>query len=330
MGWLRQVAPKRTAFFARRKRGGYTPKFGVIPMVKEAITKATALVEAHEYIRRFDGKAVVVKVGGSIMDDPKVLSNLIEDVCFMDAVGIRPVVVHGGGSGITQAMQAAGLEAQFVHGRRYTDDRTLAIAEQVLAKQINRSIVDQIASRGPKAMGLHSLASCVVFAKRMFLRLPAGPGQEGDCRQIDLGFVGEVDWINRDVLLALLEAGCVPVVAPIGRDAAGGKLNVNADLVAGHVAAAIGAEKLVLVSDTHGVRTSHEVDSLASHLTQSKIRQLVEEGVIVAGMLPKVEASLIALEGGVSKVHIIDGRIPHSLMLEIYTQKGIGTEIVLS
>jgi len=296
--------------------------------VEEAITKAEALVEAHEYIRRFDGKVVVVKVGGSIMNNSDALQNLIEDVCFMDAVGIRPIVIHGGGNGITKAMEAAGLEVQFVQGRRYTDERALSIAEQVLVKQINEPIVARMKQLGSKAMGLHSLASCVVFAKRFFLELPSQQDQPG--RKVDLGFVGEIDWVNADLLNALLDAGCVPVIAPIGRDAAGGKLNINADLVAGYVAAAIRAEKLILVSDTHGIRTSENNDSLATHLTKPQIQQLVDKGVIVAGMLPKVEASFKALEAGVAKVHIVDGRIRHSLMLEIYTQQGIGTEIVLS
>lgn len=295
--------------------------------MEKAIAKAAALVEAHEYIRRFDGKVVVVKVGGSIMDEPSVLRSLVQDVCFMAAVGMRPVLVHGGGNGITEAMQAAGLEPQFVQGRRYTDERTLAIAEHVLVNQINASIVDQLNGFGSRAMGLHSLASCVVFAKRMFLD---APGDAGGDRKIDLGLVGDVDWVNADLLNALIAAGCIPVVAPIGRDASGGKLNVNADLVAGHIAGAVGAEKLVLVSDTHGIRTSADPGSLATHLTKDRIERLVEEGVITAGMLPKVEACFVALGASVPKVHIIDGRIPHSLMLEVYTQQGVGTEIVLA
>ncbi len=304
--------------------------------MEDAISKATALVEAYQYIRRFEGKLIVVKVGGSIMDDPQVLGSLIQDVCFMDAVGMHPLIVHGGGSGITQAMQEAGLQAQFVQGRRYTDERTLAIAEHVLVNQVNRSIVEQINALGLKAMGLHSLASCVVFAKRMFLDVPPDPqANNSDTpaptnRKIDLGYVGQVDWVNADLLNALIGAGCIPVIAPIARDPAGGKLNVNADLVAGHVAAAVHAEKLVLVSDTHGIRTSPDnPGSLATHLTKDQIQQLVDQAVITAGMLPKVEAGLTALEAGVAKAHIIDGRIQHSLMLEVYTQKGIGTEIVL-
>ena len=298
----------------------------VAKSMQAAIAKSAALVEAYEYIRRFRGRIVVVKVGGSIMDEPATLGKLIGDCCFMSAVGMRLILVHGGGKGITQAMQQAGLEAHFVQGRRYTDERTLAIAEHVLINDINKGIVDQINSSGERAMGLHSLSSCAVFAKKLFLREPADNGQE---RKIDIGQVGEVEWVNGELLKALVEAGKIPVIAPIARDRAGGKLNVNADSVAGQVAAAVQAEKLVLVSDTHGIRTSPNAEDFASHLSKGAIEQLVKDGVITAGMLPKVEASFTALEGQVKKVHIIDGRIDHSLMLEIYTNEGVGTEIVL-
>ncbi len=292
--------------------------------MQNAIAKAAALVEAHEYIRRFENKTIVVKVGGSIMDDPAALKSLINDICFMDAVGMRPVIVHGGGKSITEAMQKAGLEAQFVQGRRYTDERTLAIAEHVLVNEVNRGIVEQIDHLEHRGMGLHSLSSCVVFAKRLFL-----PSPEDASRRIDLGFVGEVESVNGQLLKALVEGEYIPVIAPIARDRAGGKLNVNADSVAGHVAAALKAEKLVLISDTHGIRTTDSADSLATHLTKTQITGLIEEGVISAGMLPKVEATFTALEAGVNKAHIIDGRIPHSVLLEIYTAQGVGTEIVL-
>ncbi|MEX0653395.1 MAG: acetylglutamate kinase [Phycisphaeraceae bacterium] len=290
--------------------------------MQEAIEKAAALVEAHKYIRRFEGKTIVVKVGGSIMDEPATLDSLVQDICFMDAVGMRPILVHGGGKGITEAMKQAGLEPQFVQGRRYTDERTLAIAEHVLVRDINAGIVNRIRELEHKAMGLNSLGSCAVFARRLFLEGDAG-------RRVDIGFVGEVEAVNAALVHALLEAEYIPVIAPIARDQAGGKLNVNADSVAGQVAAAVGAEKLVLVSDTHGIRLSEDVNDLATHLTKAEIEDLVARGVISAGMLPKVEASFTALEGGVAKTHIIDGRIPHSLLLEVYTEQGIGTEIVL-
>jgi acetylglutamate kinase len=243
----------------------------------------------------------------------------------MHAVGMRPIIVHGGGKSITEAMRHAGLEAHFVHGRRYTDERTLAIAEHVLVNEINRDIVKQVRDIGPRAMGLHSLSSCAVFAKRLFLEVE-DPGEA--TRRVDMGYVGEVDWVNAELLAALTDARTIPVVAPIARDAAGGKLNVNADSVAGHIAAAVRAEKLVLVSDTHGIRTSEEAKDFAPHLTQARIVELIDQGVISAGMLPKVEAALVALQAGVAKVHVIDGRVQHSLMLEVYTDKGIGTEIV--
>lgn len=288
----------------------------------EAIRKAEALVEAHAYIRDFAGKTVVVKVGGSIMDEPEALGRLLDDVSFMWAVGMRPILVHGGGKGITAAMREAGIEAEFVQGRRYTDERTLAIAEHVLVSSINAPMVDRLKSGGTQAMGLHSLSSCVVFGERLML---AGEGG----RKIDIGMVGQVTEVNASLLAALVGSGCVPVIAPIARDRSGGKLNINADSVAGHVAAAVRAEKLVLVSDTHGIRRSESEGDLARHLSRAEINGLIETGVITSGMLPKVEASLIALEAGVRKAHIIDGRIPHALLLEVYTDEGIGTEIVL-
>ncbi len=294
--------------------------------MQEAINKAAALIEAHGYIRSFAGKTIVVKVGGSIMDEPATLRSLVEDVCFMRTVGMAPIIVHGGGKAISQAMSEAGLEAQFVQGRRYTDERTLAIAEHVLCKQINAGICDIIEEFGHRPMNLHSLASCAVFGKRLFLE---GEPENGKARKIDIGMVGEIDWVNAKLLTSLTGAGVVPVIAPIVRDAMGGKLNVNADSVAGHVAAATRAEKLVLISDTHGIRQSDDVDDMATHLTRAQIEGLVARGIISAGMLPKVESAFTALAGGVNKVHIIDGRITHSLLLEVYTERGIGTEIVM-
>ena len=291
-------------------------------MMQQAIDKAAALVEAHAYIRAFRGAVVVVKIGGSIMDEPDTLAALVQDVCFLASVGMRPILVHGGGKAINDRMAKAGLEPQFVQGRRYTDDRTLALAEDVLVNGINRQIIETVNEFGHEAMGLHSLGSCVVFGRRLKL---AGEGG----RQIDLGLVGEVEDVNARLLRAVLDTKLIPVIAPIARDRAGGKLNINADSVAGRVAAAVDAEKLVLVSDTHGIRKSDDVDDLAHHLDRAEIADLVERGIITAGMLPKVEASLVAVSAGVRKAHIIDGRIPHALLLEVYTDTGIGTEIVL-
>jgi acetylglutamate kinase len=289
---------------------------------KLAIDKASALVEALGYIQRFHNKVVVVKVGGSIMDDEKTLTEVLNDIVFMNYVGMQPILVHGGGKAINQRMETAGLQPQMVMGRRYTDERTLAIAEQVLCNEVNATIVNFFQTQGCEAMGLHSLSSVVLFAEKTYL---AGP----DGRRIDLGLVGDVTSVNARLLQLLVQADSIPCIATIARDAAGNKLNVNADTAAGAVAAAMKAEKLVIVSDTHGIRTDpKDSESLVRHLNSGQIDELVKSGVITSGMLPKVEACLAALKGGVTKTHIIDGQIPHALLLEIYTEAGIGTEIV--
>jgi acetylglutamate kinase len=287
-----------------------------------AIDKASALVEALSYIQRFHNKVVVVKVGGSIMDDESALANLLNDIVFMNYVGMQPILVHGGGKSINQAMETAGLHPQMVMGRRYTDERTLAIAEDVLCNQINAKIVNFIQAQGCEAMGLHSLSSVVLFAERTYLQ-----GQDG--RRIDLGLVGDVTNVNSRLLQLLVQADSIPCIATIARDNAGDRLNVNADTAAGAVAAAMKAEKLVVVSDTHGIRTNPaDEKSLVRHLNVGQIDELVKSQAINSGMLPKVEACVTALKAGVNKTHIIDGRIPHALLLEIYTEAGIGTEIV--
>jgi acetylglutamate kinase len=292
-------------------------------MMDTAINKASALVEALGYIQRFHNKIVVVKVGGSIMDDEEALSNLLTDIVFLNYVGMQPVLVHGGGKAINQAMETAGLVPQMVMGRRYTDERTIAIAEHVLCNQINKFIVSFIQSQGCEAMGLHSLSSVVLFAEKTYLNGPDG-------RRIDLGLVGEVKNVNARLLQLLVQADSIPCIATIARDMAGGRLNINADTAAGAVAAAMKAEKLVVVSDTHGIRTDpKDPGTTVPSLTVSQIDEMVKSGVISSGMLPKVEACVTALQGGVTKAHIIDGRIPHALLLEIYTEAGIGTEITL-
>jgi acetylglutamate kinase len=291
--------------------------------MNSAIDKATGLVEALSYIQRFHDKVIVVKVGGSIMDDEQALSNLLTDIVFMNYVGMQPILVHGGGKAINDAMEKAGLTPQMVQGRRYTDEHTLNIAEHVLCNQINKFIVNFIQSQGCEAMGLHSLSSVVLFAEKTYLSGPDG-------RRIDLGMVGDVTTVNARLLQLLVQADSIPCIATIARDAAGQRLNVNADTAAGAVAAAMKAENLVVVSDTHGIRVDpNNPSSLVTHLTTGQIDELVKNGTITSGMLPKVAACVAALRGGVVKTHIIDGRIPHALLLEIYTAAGIGTEIVL-
>lgn len=294
--------------------------------MEAAHQKASALVEAHRYIQRFRDKIVVVKVGGSVQEDEDRLRALLTDISFMAAVGMHPVIVHGGGKAITAAMNNAGLQARFVQGRRYTDRATLEIAERVLVNDINKLIVDHLNEVGSFAIGLHSLGSCVLFGERLYL------GAE----KTDIGYVGNVTEVNSVLLHALCEDGYVPVLSPIAvsrsEPSAEGvwKLNINADTAAGVVAASLKAEKLVMMSDTNGIRTDPaRADSYVSTLTKGEIDSLVKVGVIGEGMLPKVEACITALEAGVPKAHIIDGRLPHSLLLEIYTDAGVGTQISL-
>jgi acetylglutamate kinase len=289
--------------------------------VEEAIAKAGALIEAMEYIRQFRGRIVVVKLGGSILDDVALQKELLTDIAFMATVGMRPIIVHGGGKAITKAMNEAGIEAEFVKGRRYTDKRTLTIVEHTLVHKINIPICEMLKDLGCDPMGLHSLSSCVLYAETLRL-----DGEDG--RKLDLGFVGKVVNTNSQLLKTLCYNGTIPVIASIAKDKIGGKLNINADSAAGKVAAEVGAEKLVVVSDTHGIRTNLEdPDSWISSLDEAKIKEMIDSGIITDAMFPKVEACLTALDAGVKKAHIIDGRIPHSLLLEIYTDKGIGTQI---
>ncbi len=290
--------------------------------MQEAISKARGLIEAMEYIRKFRGRIVVVKLGGSVLEDEGLRKKLLTDIAFMATVGMRPVIVHGGGKAITRAMNEAGLEPVWIQGRRYTDERTLRIAEHTLVHTLNEPICRMLGELDCRAMGLHSLSSCVLFAEPLRLA-----GENG--RKIDLGLVGRVVDVNGRLLSTLCSDWTIPVIASIAKDRSGGNLNVNADSAAGEVAAAVEAEKFVVVSDTHGIRTDiNDPDSWVSSLNEAQIKEMIETKIITEPMYPKVEACLTALAGGVKKTHIIDGRIEHSLLLEIYTDKGIGTEIV--
>ena len=290
--------------------------------MEKAIAKAGALIEAMEYIRGFRGRIVVVKLGGSVLDDPTAQRNLLTDVAFMATVGMRPIIVHGGGKAITRAMGEAGLEPVWVQGRRYTDKRTLNIAEHTLVQKVNTPICRTLEELGCNVMGLHSLSSCVLLAETLRLE-----GEDG--RKLDLGLVGKVIDVNGKLLKTLCTDGTIPVIASVALDRAGGKLNVNADSAAGKVAAAVVAEKLVMVSDTHGIRRDiNDPESWISSLDEPQIKEMIDSGVITDAMFPKVEACLNALDAGVRKAHIIDGRMAHSLLLEIYTDKGIGTQII--
>ena len=286
--------------------------------MQEAITKAAVLIEAMPYIRRFRGKTVVVQLGGSFMDVPEDLEAVCSDIAFMRAVDIDPVVVHGGGKAITRAMEEAGLKARWVSGLRYTGPEELRIVEDVLATDVNHQIVGLLENAGAKAEALTSKTRCALKAERM-------TGADG----ADLGLVGKVVSVDALLLRGLCDLGTIPVIAPIGVGAAGEKYNCNADEAASAVARALEAEKLVNVSDTHGIRQRPDDEaSLLSHLSEDDALRLLASGVISGGMIPKVQTILEALKGGVKKAHIVSGRVPHSLLLEIYTDRGVGTEIV--
>lgn len=287
----------------------------------EAIQKADTLIEAMGWIRRFRDKVTVIKLGGSVMEDDAALRHLLVDIVFMETVGMRPVLVHGGGAAISRGMDAAGLKPHFIKGRRYTDEATLKIVEEVLAYETNEAIARRIEEFGGRAMPLNFRSTNVLFGEKLALPDPSGP--------IDLGFVGNVTRVDRTVIDNLCYAGQVPVIPSMCIDEHGQKYNVNADTAATAVAQALGAEKLVYMSDVNGVRREKsDPTSIIHSLTASEARRLIEDGTVDSGMIPKVEACLETLDRGVRKVHIIDGRLRHSLLLEIYTTQGVGTEIV--
>ncbi len=290
--------------------------------MEQAIQKADILIEAMGWIRRFRDKITVIKLGGSVMENEDALRHVLLDVVFMETVGMRPVVVHGGGARISRAMDAAGLAPRFIQGRRYTDEATLAIVEQVLACETNEMIAGEIERLGGRAMNLNFRTTNVLFGEKLLL-----PGPDGV--PIDLGFVGTVTGVEREVIENLCYAGQVPVIPSMCLDAQGQKYNVNADTAAMSVSQSLVAEKLVNMSDVNGVRRDkNDPSTLINSLTASEARRLIASGVIEAGMIPKVEACLETLDRGVRKIHIIDGRIRHSLLLEVYTTTGGGTEIV--
>lgn len=288
----------------------------------EAIRKADVLIEALGWIRRFRDRVVVIKLGGSALENRQTVNNLLTDVIFMESVGMKPVLVHGGGKAISRAMRQAGIEPVFVHGRRYTDDKSIELVAEVLANDICGSLVQEIQRQGGHAVGLSFLTNNCLIAEK--LELTDDQGQP-----IDLGRVGHVVSVNQKLLREAWAANTIPVLPSIALDTSGRKLNINADTAAAAVAKLLGAEKLVFLSDVPGIFTDKtRPETLLSHLDAGRCRQLIADGTIDAGMVPKVEAALEAIASGVRKVHVVDGRMSHSLLLEIYSNRGIGTEIV--
>jgi acetylglutamate kinase len=295
------------------------------PVVQDAIEKADMLIEAMGWIREFRDKVTVIKLGGSVMEDSEALRHLLVDVVFMETVGMRPIIVHGGGAAISRAMHEANISPHFIMGRRVTDDATLEIVAKVLAGQINEALAARIEEYGGRAMPLNFMGDTnnnVLYGERLEL-------VDDDGEPFDLGHVGRVTRVDRTVLDNLCFAGQVPVIPSMCETATGERLNVNADTAATAVAQAVGAEKLVFLSDVNGVRhDKDDPDSLIHTLNADQARGLIADGAIDLGMIPKVEACLETLKKGVRKIHIIDGRIRHSLLLEVYTNEGIGTELV--
>ena len=290
--------------------------------MEEAIQKADVLIEALGWIRRFRDKITVIKLGGSLMDTEDALRHMLIDIVFMETVGMRPVGVHGGGAAIDRAMVEAGLTPKKIKGRRVTDEPTLNIVEKVLAEETNEKIARDIERYGGRAMNLNFKTTNVLFGEKLLL-----PDETGT--PLDLGYVGNVTRVDRQVIENLCYAGQVPVIPSMCIDENGQKYNVNADTAATAVAQALGAEKLVYMSDVKGVlRDKNDPKSIIHSLTESEARELIRTGVVDSGMIPKVEACLETLDRGVRKVHIVDGRQRHALLLEVYTTSGIGTEIV--
>ena len=292
----------------------------------DAIRKARTLIEALGWIRQFRDQYVVIKLGGSALENPEAVRSFLTDIFFLETVGMRPVVIHGGGKAISRAMEEAGIEPRWVQGRRYTDMDTLNIAARVLSREISQGLVDQIdeiADQKGTAVGLSfSSGKNVLIGEKLNLT-----GDDGE--SIDLGFVGHVVDINREFLDTNTGAGRIPIIPCIAVDRDGQRLNVNGDTAAAAGARLLKAEKLVFVSDVPGLlRDKDDPSSLISHIDVAEARTLIADGTISAGMIPKMEAALEALEAGVGKLHIVDGRMPHSLLLEIYSDRGVGTEIV--
>lgn len=286
--------------------------------MQEFIDKAKVLAEALPYIREFSGKTIVIKYGGSAMDDPAMSRLTAQDVVLMKYVGMNPVVVHGGGPHISSTLKRLDVESHFHNGLRVTSQEAVQVAEMVLAGSVNKNIVSLINQAGGSALGLCGKDANLLHATKV--ELPDG---------VDVGQVGQIETVNANILNVLCEAETIPVIAPIATDPQGQTWNVNADTAASEIAGALKAEKLVFMTDTPGLlRDVNDLSSLIHQLKVSEIQELTERGVIAGGMIPKVAACQNALEHGVQKAHIIDGRVTHALLLEIFTQSGLGTLVM--
>ncbi len=289
-------------------------------LLKETIEKADVLMEALPWMKKFRGVTVVIKFGGNAMENTKFIEGVIDDIILLKYIGMNPIVVHGGGPAINENLEKLGKEAVFVKGNRVTDAETMEVVEMVLTGKINKELVALINKKGGKAVGISGKDGGLVEAEKKYIY-----DKE---EKIDIGLVGKVKKVNPGILKSLDSEGYIPVISPVGADKEGNTYNINADYVAGEIAGAIGADKFILLTNVRGILTNQDdPSSLLSTLHYNEVNKLINGGIISGGMLPKVEACLVALEKGVQRSHILDGRIKHALLLEVFTNEGIGTMI---
>lgn len=291
--------------------------------MQELINKAKVLMEALPYIKRFTNTTIVIKYGGHAMADDRLKESFAQDIVLLKYIGLNPVIVHGGGPQINETLKKYGIVSEFVRGMRVTDSQTMAVVEMVLVGQVNKEVVGLINRHGGRAVGLCGKDGELLLSKKLLQEVQ---GENGQSEALDLGFVGDVVSVNRELIETLERARFIPVIAPVGVGLDGQSYNINADVVAGRVAAALGAEKLILLTDVRGV--NDKSGQLQTSIPVAQMQELIADGTIAGGMIPKVECCAEALAGGVKKAHIIDGRVEHAVLLEIFTDTGIGTEIV--
>jgi acetylglutamate kinase len=299
--------------------------------MKDIITKAEILIEALPYIRNFYGKTFVIKYGGAAQIKDNLKESFAKDIVLLNFIGIKTTIVHGGGPKISATMEKMGKKPEFIQGQRVTDQETMDVVEMVLGGLVNKEIVSLINSQGGKAVGLSGKDAGLIKARKKLIKKPVETGIE-DVNNInvldetiDIGFVGDVTYINPHIIISLEKEGFIPVISPVGIGEKGETLNINADYVATSIASALKAEKLIFLTDVPGIMDKK--DKVISTLTKKQIKKFIVDGTIKGGMLPKVQACIKAIDGGVSNTHIIDGRVPHCLLLEILTKEGIGTVI---
>jgi acetylglutamate kinase len=292
--------------------------------MENSINKAEVLMEALPYFQRFYGKTFVIKYGGHAMENEELKASFAQDIVLLKYVGINPVVVHGGGPQIDSVLEKMGITSRYVRGMRVTDQATLDIVEMVLVGKVNKEIVNLMNQHGGMAVGLSGKDGGLILAKKMNMTVASANGETPEI--IDIGMVGEIIGINPRVIESLDQNKFIPVIAPVGVGKDGETYNINADLVAGEVAEALHAEKLILMTDVEGVKDKR--GAFLSTLKENQARKMIQEGIVGSGMIPKVECCINALKGGVEKTHIIDGRVKHAVLLEIFTKEGVGTEVV--